>query len=201
MSEHPILFSGPMVRAILEGDKTQTRRIVKPHPPASAPARIGTHDLDPDMGGGYGFFDDEDGLYRCPYGQPGDVLWVRETHWRLRDGSKSPVWYCADGEPPNTDERFHRKFPSIHMPRWACRLLLDVTEVRVERLQEISYADVISEGLTRWLTDEQQTDSAHRAAARKDFACLWDEINGKRAPWDSNPFVWVVSFRRQESTP
>ncbi len=178
MKERPILFSGEMVRAILEGRKTQTRRLAKVN------------------ADGYPC----DSL--CPY-CPGDRLWVRET-WscgkvfdRTPPGQiptverDIPVWYAAeDGEESINRGRWRH---SIHMPRWASRITLEVTGVRVERLQDISEADACAEGIMRASGVCGQTV---RPGPRDHFADLWDRINNDRASWASNPWVWVVEFRR-----
>ena len=212
MRERPILFSGPMVRAILAGRKTQTRRLVKAPHAADAwifDGALGLWEsgIEADYGRlGHGEY------VRCPYGVPGDRLWVRET-WYCDVPHDDPdrdehLYYRADGEardqfeqldPPNI--RLWK--PSIHMPRWASRLTLDVTGVRVERLQDISEEDARGEGVTPFAHDPegdcwtaQPPERKHRAA----FEYLWGEINGwqgeprARAPWASNPWVWVVEF-------
>lgn len=187
MADRPILFSWPMVRAILTGTKTQTRRVVKPAP-----------DWKP---------------VGCPYGQPGDRLWVRETHylhgvWSVRkdDGGKRRWTFHPSRDmgvqftEPNgfikgrstTVHGWYRR-PSIHMPRWASRITLEVTGVRVERLQDISEADAIAEGVN---------NSLHLPGgrfARENFAHLWWTINGDGS-WEANPWVWVVEFRRVASS-
>ena len=211
MKERPILFSGPMVNAILNGTKTQTRRIVK-HPHWGTPETMEVLDgrsawaHDPMSGG--------DREITCPYGQPGDVLWVREALQRYGE-DPGTAQYAATmtgvaasppgiGCDPSGRALWGWKrsmITSRYMPKWACRLRLNVTAVRIERLQDITYGGVIREGLTHWLTDEQQTDSAHMAAAIDDFARVWDQINGKRAPWDSNPWVWVVAFETRKGKP
>ena len=189
--ERPILFSGPMVRAILEGRKTQTRRIVK-----GVEFIGGRGDENDPSAWGYpypdreGYADLTDGI-PCPYGKPGDRLWVRET-WQ----DWCPIWqgaWCGCGSKEmaqNThrpayaatpDERCHpaKWRPSIHMPRWASRITLEVVSVRVERLQEISNDDAIDEGTNG-------VDFFHD---------LWQSINGPGS-WDANPWVWVVEFKR-----
>jgi hypothetical protein len=213
VKEHPILFSGPMVRAIIEGRKTQTRRVVKPSLGLQStwltveginrsprlemvytnPDRIYGAQMEHPLGGPLGFV-------RCPYGQPGDLLWVRETWgaWPSRMGGVQvdSLRFRADGEYQNEHNAWRWR-PSIHMPRWASRLTLRITDVRVQRVQDITYNECIYEGLTELLTDEQQTDAEHRAFGKKCFARLWDSINAKRGySWESNPWVWAISFER-----
>jgi hypothetical protein len=206
MKERPILFSGDMVRAVLGGPKSVTRRVVKPQPP---------EDCDTPLfdGSGYGFFYDgldEDGNcfdqwpdgdsgIACPYGRPGDRLWVRETMYVDRgretlcyavDGTAVPrgcfaweAWMHSYGLAP-------RKVPSIHMPRWASRLTLEVTDVRVERVRDISVADCRAEGVDG---GEGTTELGWRYS----FGSLWNSINQSRGyGWNENPWVWCLSFRR-----
>lgn len=196
--EKPILFSGPMVRAILEGRKTQTRRIVNPIPQMVADKKTAT--WEGDASALMRLFDQVG--RSCPYGQTGDRLWVRET-WQgpLLDGDTmeneyrgspddfhKPEYcvYAADGGPTpefitQEDELVCRWRPSIHMPRWACRIFLKITEVRVEKLQDISEKDAELEGVP-----------AHETA-RAAYANLWNELNGADS-WPANPWVWVISF-------
>lgn len=209
--ERPILFTGEMVRSILAGRKTVTRRVVKP--PLGLAGRV------KEPGGHRNWhLGDPNAVLACPYGQPGDRLWVRETG--LISAEKDAFMYADHGGKLSPDaapgsEAWAREWkscPSIHMPRWASRLLSEVTEVRVERLQEISEADAIAEGITvEWLGVDgpiygpgkragfgydDQSDSAVGA-----FHHLWDAINAKRGHgWEINPWVWVVSFRRIEVT-
>lgn len=195
MSEKPILFSGPMVRAILEGRKTQTRRVVKPQPPSGEWG-------EPQGPGPWWAWEYPEGRHltvdvRCPYGAHGGLLWVREAH-ALVDGpcwSSLPKTAGPDGRWCYYREGFDRTEPrwrpSIHMPRWASRLTLRVEAVRVERLQSIKVADVLAEGVA--------LDGSRGALDQ--WADLWDSINGKRAPWAANPWVWVVTFGRVEVTP
>jgi hypothetical protein len=193
MKERPIIFSAPMVRAILAGAKTQTRRVVKLKPWQQIEER--------DDGAPWPWMYDDnraaDHWVPCPYGQPGDRLWVRET-WRPVHGGypDQGARYRADFDRDQTVWR-----PSIHMPRWASRILLDVTAVRVERLQDISEADAQAEGvIPKWepgcsgrLMDAFGGFSFRPAASA--YAELWEQINGPGA-WDANPWVWVVEFKR-----
>lgn len=174
MKGHPILFSAAMVRAILEGEKTQTRRIAR----LNASGRVAWK-------GHNWHCDDPESRLACPYGQPGDRLWVRET-WADTMSDPPEAVYRADGE--RHPSSFLKWKPSIFMPRWASRITLEVTGVRVERLQEISKADVIAEGIDG-LSDIH-------AGWHQPYAQLWDSINAKRAPWSSNPLVWVIEFKR-----
>lgn len=197
MTERPILFSSSMVRAILDGRKTVTRRIVHGQRAMSSTAvrfefpgsRAGWAANDAAVRDGWR------DMLRCPYGAPGDRLWVRETWAPFRRYEPGlGVAYaasCDDGEfdywtADGAIERLKIKRwkPSIHMPRWASRITLIVIDVRVERLHDITEQDAIAEGV-----DEV-------GFPRETFASLWDGINGKRAPWKSNPWVWRVEFRR-----
>ena len=222
MKERPILFSAPMVRALLAGTKTQTRRVVKPQPPEDCgpidcgryhPTIIDRHGDEqpgPEIFGAY----DAWGQWgvRCPYGQPGDRLWVRET-WGyidpdcsgedhddeqegpgqtvfcdellqeghpLRDFWRRRVAYRASwqdpkyGIGPDAPKRWR---PSIHMPRWASRITLEITDVRVEKLGDLSESDARQEGV----------------ASRDEFIELWKSINGQ---WEPETWTWVLQFRK-----
>lgn len=219
MAEHPMLFSGEMVRAILDGRKSQTRRVMNPQPPwdylckSHARTWIGcTQD-----GRGTGWKIERNGeiwhfpsyeRIRCPYGQPGDQLWVRETWWPIggftmranqRIGEVgAEIRYRADNqvlwrEAPiefyKTYENPRRWKPSIHMFRWASRITLEVTGVRVERVQEINQQNAKAEGCCpTWQT-----------SSREMFMGLWDSLNAKRGcGWDANPWVWAIQFRLAE---
>lgn len=227
MRERPILFSAPMVQAILAGRKTVTRRVVKPQPPEDdAPLATGWfHPEASDGGPGPHTF----GVYgvdwhvRCPYGAPGDWLWVRET-WSAR--TARGFWAASARDVGSLDVKIYRaSWPTpsrpapprwlspVYMPRWASRITLEVVSVRVERLQEITEADARAEGLDwvspqpfgeRWDDDDREDPREVGYAvvgessgfARDNFRRLWDQINGKRAPWSENPWVWRVEFRR-----
>lgn len=227
MKERPILFSGEMVRAILDGRKTQTRRVVR-LPPGYEHGEVygyeGSHN-------GRHFLACDPGPSRaipCPYGAPGDRLWVRET-WAARGNDDGyPVdaagniakWgpgvslvYRADTRLgaygadvlPDGGQWFNNWRPSIHMPRWASRLTLEIVSVRLERLQDITEADALAEGIRSTRLEIANMDVYHvedwptdrcGETARDMFRSMWDSINGKRAPWQSNPWVWVVTFRK-----
>lgn len=193
VKERPIIFSGPMVRAIRDGRKTQTRRIIKPHPVDVV--TFLTRDNSPT--GEYGLCFHPRVVSKrmqCPYGVPGDRLWVRET-WAYRyndDGAPvSPTQYLYAA----TDSWDGRRVPSIHMPRCASRVLLEITDVRAQRVQEISEEDAIAEGVSCaggiWFGAGEP-----REAPRAAFAALWDSINAKRGfGWVVNPWVWAISFK------
>lgn len=227
MRERPILFSAPMVKAILEDRKTQTRRALNDRDLAwfNAAAALGECGR---------FLEGQpitpgDRKYHsmlCRYGEPGDRLWVRESFATLapgsyeeeppREASGQEVRYAANREDAAlakcNDQRWR---PSIHMPRWASRILLEIESIRVERLQEISQEDAISEGslsirsdewdrmfFPRWKAEFEAARSAGMKpplgpSPRETFQALWNSIN---ASWDDNPWVWVVSFRRIEAS-
>lgn len=198
MRERPLLMSGPMVRAILDGRKSVTRRVVKPQPPEdygtievgrfhpTGWTRDGEEYPCAETFGAYTL--DGECSWRCPYGEPGDRLWVRET-WA---GEESCV-YRADS--PNDDRsNIVRWRPSIHMPRWASRISLEVIEVRVERLQEITEEEAAAEGADPSLFREPGLSDGFEH--RLSFAHLWDSLNDYRGyGWDANPWVWVIRFR------
>ena len=220
MKERPILFSGPMVRAILDGRKTQTRRIVKPQPlhdefvvckyhKTLVDKKGNTYPSDVDH---FGICDvDGEWSIECPYGQVGDRLWVRETYRPTCDNkSWGCVQYRADeslrlmlcdengeGDPIGTKqhkEPFQKVGkkgppwkPSIFMPRWASRILDEIIEIRVERVQDITEEDAIAEGYD--IDNELDEDPVPW------FCWLWKKINGPES-WASNPWVWVIEFKR-----
>lgn len=208
MAEKPILFNGEMVKAILDGRKTMTRRALNRNKLYNEFA-----------------FDDPRIARGCPYGAPGDTLWVRETFKFGHAPGDEPgqgiaLYFDECGNivdskiHPDLDPkrlnwcRHWKKKPSIFMPRWASRITLRITDVRVERLQEISEADTVAEGLTSW-SNEKQPGVTHYGIAMVDevwstdprlvFSRLWDSINAKRGyGWGANPWVWVVSFAVDE---
>lgn len=197
--ERPILFSGPMVRAILAGRKTQTRRVL------NLPRGLYWYD---ELGGeAEGWFTDGEGWWHveelaCRYGNPGDHLWVRET-WAVGSiyDKTAPSKICEDlpkgpGRPPcgirypaNQECIGIKCRPSIHMPRWASRITLEITGVRVERLNEISEEDALAEGV------DTTCDDLGRYCPVIAFQNLWESINGSDS-WAANPWVWVVEFKR-----
>lgn len=230
----PIIFSGPMVRAILDGRKTQTRRVIKNVPdPDWRP--IGFGELEDDRQKiSWGAFDDDGQGIKCPYGKPGDRLWVRETWGDLnadhplatKHGGRTPqegdsLVYRANpaddaqwipGHPGAADFTWR---PSIHMPRWASRITLEITDVRVERLQDISEDDAVGEGFEKLVEPVccgngiedpyvgglvccESPDANLLADARMMFRQYFCELNGPDA-WDANPWVWALTFRRVET--
>lgn len=174
------MFSSPMVRAILQGRKTQTRRACK-------------------LDVRHGMPDGEltSLLKCCPYGQPGDRLWVRESGWErpertakmMHEGADTwePYYYDADGYMKKDGEQFtswgFKRRPSIHMPRWASRITLEITGVRVERLHDISEEDAVAEGVPRY------------SGALFEFCQIWKALNGPGS-WNANPWVWAIEFKR-----
>lgn len=228
--ERPILFSAPMVRAILAGTKTQTRRAVRTMPECHAAITSSRHlsGLNWRLIGEHGTWMD----VHCPYGQPGDRLYVRET-WRVGarwDDSKPSdippnsctVLYRAGGFTTNGDagERIHggecsnpdwagKTRTAIHMPRWASRIDLEITGVRVERLNAISEEDADCEGCppcsrcngVGWINHgpdggwQCDAPGCGDGTMKDQFRQLWESINGAGS-WDANPWVWAVEFKR-----
>jgi hypothetical protein len=274
MKERPILFSEPMVRALLAGQKMQTRRVVKPQPYTRKEAPPDVYGDRYNKSERWAWWLGFDGrmvrpeTFACPFGEPGDRLWVRETHrvsgWDEADETRVWVQYRADAAPFAPVERrllvddyedwlarqcrdleaqgahevddpehgrvlrlpdgtVQRWKPAIFMPRWASRILLEITDVRIERLHRIEDFDAIAEGAHAVKNDERSKYPYNPSNAprwsmlrphpieidpekgyehclgnpRMAFANLWNAINGRDA-WEANPFVWVVSFRRIE---
>lgn len=221
-AEHPVIFSGPMVRAILRETypKTQTRRVVMPQPKNDGSGGLlreadswiwhGGQKLVKATYGAPYVHTNRDAMIRamltvCPYGQPGHVLYVRETFcvgYALGDGSytafavpgEKPKFFYRATDEDKPDEPQRVWTPSIHMPREACRLLLVVKDVRVERLQDISYQDLLAEGFQ---PKPDMSDEANRDAARDWYSDLWDDLNAHRGyGWRANPWVYAVEFAR-----
>ena len=210
MKERPILFSAPMVRAILDGSKTQTRRVVKPVGKDDSFALV-------DYGDGWWPYRSDDGEssiradgnetpISCPYGKKGSRLWVRET-WQAVNGNDRARHIVTHPAPdrgwieyaatPRTDEPAYKWRPSIHMPRWASRITLEITDVRVERLNSISEADARAEGAPGYEEgiDAPPPDEDCEWSYYASYRRLWERINGSGS-WDANPWVWVVQFKR-----
>lgn len=241
VKESPILFSAPMVRAILEGRKTVTRRAMKCQPDADASITVesynvtvtnrrGYQDAGPEIFGAW-WRDGESGC-KCPYGKPGDRLWVRETFALLgnedgccidwqdnlvkgdeRDAARIYRASCPPGDyglnqipakaewKPDTEAMEYDGAwrPSIHMPRWASRIVLEITDVRVERLQDITYEQAAAEGVHRgplreWCASDEG-GACHKYPVPA-FRDLWQSVGGD---WEANPWVWVVEFKRVTS--
>ena len=233
MTERPIIFSGAMVRAILDGHKTQTRRVVKlPDGDVRnvrywAPPSGRSQEGWADPGVNYHSYGDHGKLIGnhidpCPYGQPGDRLWVRETmilNWARTPKEHAVATYAADGAVVESVEAWPWKrntLASRHMPRRASRLLLEVKAVRVERLQDITNEDAIAEGARRfdniplgdldkrfsqsagrWSMESPKSTGQCLGAPEYAFANLWQKLNSKRGyDWYTNPWVWVIEFER-----
>lgn len=198
MKERPILFSAPMVRALLNCTKSQTRRVVKPQPDEDGLSRP--------IGSPY-WHDTSAREYRCPYGQPGDRLWVREAFIH------EPADYCWEASVSIPSRPSHTTYradcdgdtrgagwkPSIHMPRNLSRIDLEITAVRVERLHDISETDARAEGIIdggclNCGNPEPCGCDSPAPDARESFCHLWQSINGEKS-WHANPWVWVVEFR------
>lgn len=197
MKERPILFSAPMVRAILDGTKTQTRRVAHVTDEGCRPGFITPT-------AGFTPRRIESHYTYCPYGQPGDRLWVRETHaivprtayansvgvnQVLRPDDNHDAAVFREGWERSKPGRWR---PSIHMPRWASRITLEIVRVRVERLHDISEQDAWAEGCLGW--DDDVTGGSSGYA---EFWNLWESINGEGS-WNKNPWVWVVEFKKVE---
>jgi len=217
MKEHPILFSTDMVKAILEGRKTQTRRVVK------AINEVGKNKKEP-SDKAVGFIPSADpecfieqfpldltlmypqskpttmngGSYRCPYGQVGSKLWVRETFTTIKTRDNRRFYLYKAGLPPKEELstenlRSIKWMPSIFMPHEASRITLEITDIRVQRLQEITEKDAIAEGIPAFAPNGI---IRNYKIPQMQYEVLWDKINGKKYSWSDNPFVWVISFKR-----
>lgn len=202
MKERQIIFSAPMVRAMLDGSKTQTRRVVKPQPyiDQMGNACWNGHNFGQSAQGvphikqlASPFPSSKTKRVYCPYGIPGDQLWVRETWWH--DEEDNAIIYRADPKSSIVDMNKHEtglaKYnwrPSIFMPRCASRITLEITRVRVEPLQNISDADSLAEGVYPTST------GLYPGSPRTAYQQLWESINGPGS-WDANPWVWVIEFK------
>jgi hypothetical protein len=185
--EKPIIFNTEMVRAILDGRKTQTRRVVKDLP-EDFPNGINS-DVVVKKVGDFWCLPTSRGYKKSPYGGMGDTLWVRET-WTYKPEWTKPAYRADWKTPDKAIETMDAKWwPSIHMPRWASRLTLRVVNVRAERVQQIEPRDCVAEGV--YNAGSLASNTMYREA----FAALWDSINAKRGySWNNNPWVWVVEF-------
>ena len=221
MRERPLLFSGEMVVEILEGRKTKTRRAIQPQPFIDERGNVARGETYKGRAVMRHYGQHPDGSPQwenfarmaCPYGKPGDRLWVREAvRAEELPGGTNGVRYVADNafrKIENTAEAADRwlalnhygkrrsaNVPAIHMPRWACRLVLELTDVRVERLQDISLQDVRAEGVeVREFALFGANAEERQKIAAGHFAMLWTRINGAES-WAANPYVWALSFRR-----
>lgn len=221
MTERPILFSGAMVRALLAGTKTQTRRIIKPQPTTDRDGRMIGHRKLAGLFAPHVFGACLLDLIGSPYGKEGDRLWVRETHARFTvgEGMDRPVPECVAYRATCADDgsfdyvntrgeimglKITKWTPAIHMPRLASRITLEITDVRVQRLLDIDEDDARAEGFTgpypvgfgAW-HHEYTGDVVGRPHAHHFFQA-WTEINGRES-WDANPFVWAISFKRVDA--
>lgn len=208
MTERPILFSAPMIRALLAGTKSQTRRAMKPQPGERIWTDSKTGLLMTDIAHKYGA---STALF-CKYGKAGDRLYVRETAWQrpertqkmMREGADTwpPFIYDADypaglpwEERDNLKTWGWKRRPSIHLPRLGSRITLEVEAVRVERLREISASDALAEGIDR----PREIFDGDRSCGMQDpvlmYRSIWEQINGQGS-WSANPWVWVIEFRR-----
>lgn len=230
MKQRPIFFNTEQVQAILAGRKTQTRRIAKPQPHSEfTHAEFETNgwafyetDKDTDDNGR---FPDANGFEHvtCPYGQPGDRLWVRERFYKYtgtQPGVNPKFRYFADGEIDQSDLRLWTAWdskPSIHMPKEAARIFLQIEEIRVERLHDITEADALAEGILQekhefvtfpgkpsiWQrkdylkTAETGVPHYKTITAQASFSTLWQSIHGSES-WDANPWVFVITFQKIE---
>lgn len=213
MKERPILFNGDMVRAILDGRKTQTRRLVKAWQGSGVEITKSKSKSFWDVTDKGIIFDN----IKCPLGKVGDQLWVRETWQSVHfsfdmESGYADDWYeseqilkgpdyfystCYAADPNWTSDIEDRGFswrPSIHMPRWASRITLEITDIRVERLQDISEADALAEGV-RTEADAAADGATWYDRPRRQFRFLWQSINGHES-WEENPWVWVIEFKR-----
>lgn len=235
IKERPILFSAPMSQAILEGRKTQTRRVIKD-------VVFSPELIECGVGKRAKYYGNESHFKRVgpidfkPYGQPGDRLYVKETfyaygrwikqysatknrdEWFFQDmvHLEGKIYQYADNPPEKVEKKRVEnvvgwyKRPSLFMPYYASRILLEITDVRVERLQDISEADAISEGVESWVEDRMKSRPTHykiyyqtnpkdpdsySSTAKVSFETLWQSINGPES-WNENPFVWVITFKK-----
>lgn len=218
--DHPILFSTPMVQAILEGRKTQTRRVVKPQPDARA-TRCELTKSWPKQGDWAAMLDIDHNppiievtdVFKCPYSKVGDILWVRETFRIINhSGYGNPYFYKANACDMDLADKDIKWKPSIFMPKEACRIFLEITNIRVERLHDISEDDAKAEGVELYAKGIHYLNYTDQKAAltqfiyncrtaKESYKTLWTLINGFRDEpyaWFKNPFVWVMEFKNHK---
>ncbi len=218
MREHPIPFIGPMVQAILDGRKTMTRRVVK-NPFYNCPECFSCsvkhnyeqlHNADGTPNDAAFYFGEEPylkvlscehtqesgGRVRCLYGEPGDRLWVRETWGYAKEADPHTGKFMPRYKATHKGDDVIKWHPSIHLRRIDARITLEITGVRVERVQDISTRDAVREGVV--IEGSGMLDACDIASqARERFRDLWDSLNAKRGyGWDANPYVWVIEFKR-----
>ena len=185
--EHPIIFNTENVKAILDNRKTQTRRVIKPQPKWTRSFTQSV--LEPEKWCLSGTM----GMIECPYGQAGDRLWVREIGWISKKGNSFTPAQNNTPPPSGKSDFFYKKISSIHMPRWAARITLEIIDVRVERLQEIKHEDCFAEGIISRFNPDCNKEAK---LIIEDFRNLWNSIHKKQYRWEDNPWVWVISFKK-----
>lgn len=216
--EQPIIISHPeMIRAILDGRKTQDRRPFKSQLPegykfVEMTTNLGYQASVGFLWAGFDYEDNNDPIYyKCPYGRPGDILWVKEKHklratedgWQVMYPDGKIVLTDCDVD-PWTDETWMEDFEvqkwrsPIYMPKWASRIKLEITDVRVERVQDIPIKDILTEGVGH-IVDEIQFDTEYKTWLQNEFKKLWNSIYTKKGfDWETNCWVWVIEFRRTD---
>jgi hypothetical protein len=217
MKTRPILFSAPMVRALLNGSKTQTRRVIKPQPEVCPPDYPKKGHWWPSKAHQTMLHVEDEmqkwdnlAAHACPYGQVGDQLWVRETFMSLantgvegrdKEGNRINYAYAAESSPGSYSDECRKEYglkwkPSIHMPRAASRITLEITGIRVERLNDCSEQDAIAEGISKYEKGWLNYDGIYPVPLSPidSYQTLWESINGAGS-WAANPWVWVVEFK------
>lgn len=197
-AEHPMLFSSEMVRAILEGRKTQTRRVIKPQPSLIDQVLHWNHKAKGILRYGSLEYMGKELPLCCPYGKVGDLLWVRETYcgeqttYTKRHKMHCVAYKADEGYRCGELKQYKGRWrPSIFMPKWAARIWLEITGIKVERVQDISRKGAEAEGC------KECSDGTGWYGAEVQFCKLWDSLNAKRGyGWSENPFCWVLSFKR-----
>jgi hypothetical protein len=203
MKETPLMLKTPLVKATLEGRKTQTRRVMRDQPSENEKFKYYCQLKNGDWGALFEWKTSEGEIfhnhYKCPYGKPGDLLWVKETY---TDGGNltSGVGYIykANNYPDDFIKAIKWK-PSLFMPKSACRLWLEIESITPERLCDISEEDAIAEGVSRDVWTENGISTNFEPDSELDyikgFKILWDSINGKTLPWSKNPWLWAIKYK------